>query len=130
MTTEPSARADEVARCVIGAAIEVHRALGPGFIESVYEEALAAELRLVGVGFTRQAVVELAYKGAKIGEHRLDLLVEGCLVVELKAVDRLLDIHAAQLRSYLRAAGLQLGLLINFNATELRHGLKRVVTST
>lgn len=119
---------DAVARTVIGAAIEVHRSLGPGFLEAVYEEALCIELELQGIRFTRQAVVEVGYKGRKIGEGRLDLLVEGCLVVELKSVDVLGPLHTAQVLSYLKATGHHLALLINFNAVLLKQGgIKRVV---
>lgn len=127
---EPAAEVDELARAVIGAAIEVHRVLGPGWLESVYEEALCAELTLRGIGFARQVVIEVGYKGAKVGEQRLDLLVEECLVVELKAVDAILNIHKAQTRSYLRATGIHLALLINFNVELLKAGLHRIVLST
>lgn len=120
--------ADEAAAsAVIGAAIEVHRHLGPGFLESVYEEALSQELRLRGVPFTRQPAVEVGYKGHAVGIERLDFLVGQRLVVELKAIEAILPIHLAQLRSYLVAMNLELGLLINFNAVHLRTAVKRVV---
>ena len=115
---------------VLGAAIEVHRVLGPGFLEAVYEEALCHELRLRGVSFVRQAVLEVGYKGQRVGEGRVDLLVEGQLVVELKALETILPVHFAQVRSYLRATGLEVGLLINFNVTVLRAGgIKRMIQS-
>ena len=99
---------------IIAAAIAVHRALGPGFLESVYEEALAVEFAVSGIQFVRQYPVPLFYRDHQIGEHRLDLLGEGKIVVELKAVSRLEDIHFAIGRSYLKATNLEDGLLFNF----------------
>ena len=127
--TEPDAETDRFAQEVIGAAIEVHRALGPGFLESVYEQAMSIELGLLGISFERQVPVAVSYKGHSIGESRLDLLVEGKLVVELKAVDQFAPIHTAQVMSYLKATGHRLGLLINFNVVRLKDGVKRVVLS-
>lgn len=112
---EPPQELDAVASRVIGAALEVHRQLGPGLLESLYEEALYVELKLRGIGVERQKPLAVIYKGRPIGEHRLDFLVETRLIVELKAVERFLPIHRAQLISYLRTARLSLGLLINFN---------------
>ncbi|MGO9839493.1 MAG: GxxExxY protein [Polyangiaceae bacterium] len=112
---------------VIGAAIEVHRSLGPGFLESFYEEALCRELSDRGVAFRRQVALDVLYKGAPIGEARLDLLVEKRLLVELKATERWAPIHMAQVLSYMKATGLTLGLLINFNVIALRQGIRRVV---
>ena len=112
---------------VIGAAIEVHRVLGPGLLESVYEEALCVELTLRGVPFVRQPSVDLVYKGHPVGKGRLDLLVDGALVVELKAVDGLNDLHKAQAISYLRTTGYKLALVINFNVAALKDGLMRIV---
>ncbi|MEX0784712.1 MAG: GxxExxY protein [Dehalococcoidia bacterium] len=126
---EPSRSADELAHAVIGAAIEVHRNLGPGFLESLYEQALAIELELRGVPFARQLPVAAIYKQRPIGDARLDLMVGGELVVELKAVDALIPIHEAQLMSYLRLTNKQLGLLINFNVRVLKDGVHRVVVS-
>jgi GxxExxY protein len=120
-------RTEQAANLVIGAAIEVHRALGPGYLESVYEQALAVELALRGVRFERQVTFALCYKGHPIGEGRLDLLVEGSLIVELKAVEELSAIHTAQALSYLKATGCHLALLINFNVPLLTSGLKRVI---
>lgn len=105
----------------------MHRQLGPGFLESVYEEALAVELELRGIRVDRQRPIPLIYKSHTIGEHRLDFLVESTLVVELKAVEKFLPIHRAQLISYLKAASLPLGLLINFNERWLKDGIERVV---
>jgi GxxExxY protein len=126
---EPSAEIDALAHTVIGAAIEVHRVLGPGFLESVYEEALAVELRLRGIPFQRQAMLAVDYKGHPVGEGRLDLLVGGQLIVELKAVETLLPLHSAQLLSYLKTTGQPLGLLINFNVPVLKDGIRRIVRS-
>ena len=120
------ARIEEAANKVIGAAIEVHRHLGPGYLESVYEEALAVELTLRGIPFARQVVFGLDYKGHVIGEGRLDFLVDDCLIVELKAVEGLAPIHTAQCISYLKANQRRLALLINFNVSVLKDGIKRV----
>ncbi|AJQ25989.1 GxxExxY protein [Pelosinus fermentans] len=114
---------------VIGAAIEVHRILGPGYLESVYEEALVHELQLRNIPLERQKVININYKDKAVGEGRIDLLVDQCLIIELKAVNELADIHVAQVLSYLKTTGLQLGLLINFNTKYLRDGIKRVIKS-
>ena len=124
---EPSSDLDALAHQTIGAAIDVHRALGPGYLESVYEEALAIELSLRNIPFARQPEISVRYKQWEVGKSRLDLLVGQSLIVELKAVESLQEIHRAQLISYLRATGLQLGLLINFNVPVLKQGIKRVV---
>jgi GxxExxY protein len=118
---------NRVTEAVIGAAIEVHKTLGPGFMESIYEEALCVELALRGVRFTRQAPVAVDYKGRRIGENRLDLLVEDSVVVELKAVDGLAPVHTAQVISYLKASGCRIGLLVNFNVKRLTDGVRRIV---
>jgi GxxExxY protein len=129
MRREPDKKTDELAKAVIGAAIEVHRILGPGYLESVYEEALAVELKLRGIPFERQKSMGVDYKGHAVGEGRLDLLVDGCLIVELKTVESLAPIHSAQVISYLKATQLPLGLLINFNVPLLKDGLKRIILS-
>jgi GxxExxY protein len=126
---EPDKEVDDLARQVIGAAIEVHRHLGPGYLESVYEEALAIELDLRGLPFERQKPIGVDYKGHVVGQGRLDLLVGDRLIVELKAVDTFAPIHRAQVISYLKATGLHLGLLINFNVQLLRDGVQRIVLS-
>ncbi|MEX0885179.1 MAG: GxxExxY protein [Phycisphaeraceae bacterium] len=126
---EPDEALDELARQVIGAAIEVHRELGPGFLESVYEMALCVELTASAVPFVRQPLVRITYRGVAVGEHRLDLLVADRLVVELKAVEQVAPIHKAQLLSYLRATDQTLGLLINFNVPLLRDGISRIVST-
>lgn len=112
---------------IIGAAIEVHRHIGPGFLESVYEDALAIELQIQGIPFRRQVPIAMEYKGHPIGQARVDLLVEDCVVVELKALEHLAPIHSAQILSYLRATKLRHGLLITFNVPALRLGIKRVI---
>ena len=126
---EPDTQVDDLARAVIGAAIEVHRHLGPGYLESIYEEALAWELAQRDVSFERQKEIGVRYKNQTIGRHKMDLLVGGRLIVELKAVEALADIHKAQVISYLKATGLQLGLLVNFNVPVLKDGVQRVVYS-
>ncbi len=111
---------------VIGAAIEVHRALGPGFLEATYGKALAIELRHRRIPFQQEAPVSLSYRGEAIGEGRLDFLVEDKLILELKAADQLHPIHTAQAISYLKATGHKLALLINFNVPVLKEGIKRI----
>jgi GxxExxY protein len=127
--TEPDPGLDALAEAVIGAAIEVHKHLGPGYLESVYEEALSIELSERGISFERQAPIAVLYKNHEVGEGKLNLLVDGQLVVELKAVDSLARIHVAQVLSYLKAKDLHLGLLVNFNVALLKSGIKRVVRS-
>jgi GxxExxY protein len=126
---ELSEKINQLAWDVIGAAIEVHRVLGPGFLEAVYEEALCLELRLRQIPYERQREVEVDYKGETVGQGRLDLLIDEALVVELKAVQALAPIHTAQVISYLKATGHRLGLLINFNVPILKEGIKRVILS-
>lgn len=126
---EPHKKLDQLTHAVIGAAIEVHRHLGPGYLEAVYEEALAVELELLGIPFRRQVVIHVDYKGHKVGEGKIDLIVNESLVVELKAVETLLSLHSAQVISYLKATGHHLGLLINFNVPMLKDGIKRVIRS-
>jgi GxxExxY protein len=116
-----------VTRVAIGAAIEVHKSLGPGFPEAVYEEALCLEMTMRGIRHIRQAPVHIKYKGIMVGEGRVDILVEDAVILELKAVDSLLPIHSAQLFSYLRATGLKVGLLINFNVNLLTQGIERLI---
>lgn len=125
---EPTESLNALSGAVIGAAIEVHRRLGPGILESVYEQALCVELRHREIPFVRQAPFQVRYRDVVVGESRLDLVVGGQIVVELKAVDQFLPIHQAQLLSYLKATGLPLGLLINFKVMYLADkGIKRVV---
>ena len=116
---------EELSKKIIGAAIEVHRELGPGFLESIYEEALKVEFMEHGIHNDAQKEIQIKYIGVEVGLHRLDLLVEKQIVVELKAVKELADIHFAQIRSYLKATGLKIGLLINFAKPILE--IKRIV---
>ena len=124
---EPDHQLDGYATAVVAAAIEVHRVLGPGFLESAYERALCVELGLRGIPFRRQVPVVVRYKGHDVGESCLDLLVADRLVVELKAIEVLAPIHWVQVRSYLKATGCLLGLLINFNVPVLLRGVRRVI---
>ena len=113
---------------VIGAAIEVHNDLGPGLLESSYEASLQHELKLRGYESVRQLGLPIKYKNLVVPEaYRIDLLVENCLVIELKTVESLLPIHSAQLLTYLRMSDNQLGLLINFHSVRLTDGIKRLV---
>jgi GxxExxY protein len=118
---------DRLANSVIGAAIEVHRILGPGYLESVYAAAMEIELRHRNASVEAQRSIAVDYKGHAVGEGRIDRLVESQFVVELKAVEGLLPIHRPQLLSYLKVTGRKLGLLINFNEEVLRTGVKRAV---
>lgn len=124
---EPSKEVDELAYKIIGAAIEVHRTLGPGYTENVYEEALCTEIDNLKIPFERQVKVAVEYKGQQVGEGRLDLLVAKIVPVELKTVESLGAIHQAQLISYLKMTRRQLALLINFNVSVLKNGIKRVI---
>lgn len=119
---------DQISYVVVGASIEVHRELGPGLLESVYEASLVHEMRLRGVAVASQVHLPLTYKGLALDQgYRIDMVVDDCLIVEIKALDRLLPVHEAQVLSYLRLSGVRLGLLINFNVPVLRDGLKRLV---
>src|SRR5262245_36208102 len=124
---KPDKKLDDFAAVVVDAALEVHRQLGAGFLEFAYEEALAIKLGLRRVAFERQVPVALTYEQGPIGHSRLDPRLGGCLVVELNATECLLPIHLAQVLSYLKATRQPLGLLINFNVSTLRQGIKRVV---
>jgi GxxExxY protein len=112
---------------IIGCAIEVHRQLGPGLLESTYEAAMAIELESSGIRFERQVVYPVLYKGRSIGEYRLDLFVEKQIVVETKSVERFDPVFAAQVLTYLRVTGAKVGLLINFNSRLLHEGIKRFI---
>jgi GxxExxY protein len=120
--------ADGLSKQVIGAAIEVHRELGPGLLESTYEACLAHEMTLRNIPFERQKEVLVVYKGLSVDcGFRLDLLVGNLVVIELKAVDRLIPVYDAQVLTYLKLTGCRLGLLLNFNVTLLKNGIKRLV---
>ena len=122
-----SLEAERVMTETIGCAIRVHRTLGPGFLESIYQKAMQAELAATGLSYESERPVRVKYRDIEIPGQRVDLIVERLIVVELKSVARLDEIHRAQLLSYLRTTGLRGGLLINFRVTVLRSGLKRVV---
>jgi GxxExxY protein len=127
---ELDAQVNLLSGAVVDAALAVHRALGPGFLEAFYEEALCAELESRSIPFARQDTIEVRYRDRLIGTHRVDLVVARSLIVELKAIDALTQIHISQVLSYLRASGLPLGLLINFNVPVLKLGLRRVIAPT
>jgi len=121
-------RLDQITENIIGAAIEVHRALGPGLLESAYEACLAFELAQRSLKVEQQKALPVVYREVKLDcGYRLDLLVEETVIVEVKAVDRLAPIHQAQLLSYLKLSGCKVGLLINFNVKLLKYGIRRVV---
>jgi GxxExxY protein len=113
---------------IIGYAIEVHRILGPGLLESAYEECLCHELDLANIRYTRQEPLPVTYKGKKLDcGYRLDVVVEKSIILELKAVDAVLLIHEAQLLTYLKLSGISLGLLMNFNINIIKNGIRRIV---
>ncbi len=121
-------RINQLTEQIIGSAIEVHRTLGPGLLETAYEQFLCRELDLRGIPFQRQCPVPAEYKGLRLDcGYRLDLLVADTVVVEIKVVDTLLPIHEAQLMTYLRLGGWKIGLLINFNERRLKNGIRRKV---
>jgi GxxExxY protein len=133
---EPRKRLDDIdpalnqlTEATIGAAIAVHRELGAGYLENVYQEAMAIELNARNIPFVPQYAVGVRYRGQLVGEGKLDFFVDRRLVVELKTVDFLVDIHTAQVLSYLKATHCKLGLLINFNVTVLKKGVRRVILS-
>ena len=128
---EPLRREDEVTGKIIGAAIEVHKQLGPGLLESAYQICLAREMELRGINFEREKPLPIIYKGTSLDQgYRLDFLVEDSIIVELKSVKKLNKIHHAQTLSYLKLANLQLGLLLNFNVIRLKQGgIKRIANN-
>jgi GxxExxY protein len=127
--TEATEEADrELTHQIIGSAIEVHRVLGPGLLESIYESALAHEVALRGLQVDRQVPVPVAYKGVELPTGiRLDLRIADRVIVEVKSVERLHEVHRAQLLTYLKLTGLRIGLLFNFNVEFLRSGMRRIV---
>jgi GxxExxY protein len=123
-----SERLDEISRRIIGAAIEVHRHLGPGLLESAYQACLVFELKRLGLRLEEQKSLPVIYKDVKLDcGYRLDLVVEDEIIIEIKAVEKLLPIHDAQLLSYLRLSNKRVGLLMNFHVSVLKNGLKRIV---
>lgn len=122
-----AANVDAVAREIVDAALKVHRALGPGLLESVYEACLCHELTSRGLSWRSQILIPVVYEGLQIDTGlRLDLLVEDCVIVELKAVEKMLPLFDAQLLTYLKLSGNRLGLLINFNVPLIKDGIKRI----
>lgn len=122
------AELNELTKEIIGAAIEVHRHLGPGLLESAYETCLAYELQGLGLSFERQKALPLVYKEISLDQgYRIDLLVEGNVVVELKVVEKIAPVHIAQVLSYLRFSGCRVGLLLNFNVKLLKDGIRRFI---
>jgi GxxExxY protein len=127
-TKDTKVSADRLSYDIVGAAIEVHRALGPGLLESAYEACLGRELSLRGIDFERQVVLPLHYRGLDVDcGYRLDLIVGGLVILEVKSVRRVLPIHKAQVLTYLRLLNLNVGLIINFNVEVLRLGIHRMV---
>ena len=117
----------DITEKVISAAIEVHRELGSGYLESIYEQALAKEFDSRKIKYERQKEIGIFYKEEQVGKHRLDFIVEGKVVLEIKSVERFDEVHRAQVVSYCKASGLKVGLLINFNMAILKKGIKRIV---
>lgn len=117
---------NNLSRRVIGLAIEVHRQLGPGLLESVYEECLCFELRGAAIPHVRQLRLPIRYKGSQLDySYQIDIVVEGSLIIEVKSVDHIVPVHEAQLLTYLRLSGISLGLLLNFNCPVLKDGIRR-----
>lgn len=119
---------DELSKRVIGCALEVHKNLGPGLLESTYEQCLAHELKCAGIPFMLQHPLPVNYNGIKLDcGYRVDLFVDNKIIIELKSVDKVLPIHQAQLLTYMKLAGVKIGLLMNFNVRFMREGIKRLV---
>ena len=118
---------ERIGKALLDAAVEVHRHLGPGFLERIYKDPLCHELSLRDVPFESQKPVRVSYKGVPIGDQRIDLLIADKVIAELKATESILPIHEAQLLSYLKATNLRLGFIINFKVRLLKHGIKRMV---
>lgn len=126
--TQIKERSDNLSGLIVSAAIEVHRHLGPGLLESAYEQALCYELSLRNIAFDRQKHIPVEYKGVKLDAgYRLDLLVEDLVIVELKAVEKMMPLFEAQVLTYLKTTRLWLGMLLNFNVSVMRDGIKRIV---
>lgn len=119
----------ELTEKIIGCAIEVHRVLGPGLPEAVCETALCIEMQLRGIPFKRQVGVPVYYKGELISEYHPDLIIANEVIVEVKSIERIAEVHVAQVRTYLRITSLHVGLIMNFNSATMRAGVKRVVSN-
>jgi len=130
LPTPLSPEAEDAMTQTIGAAIAVHKVLGPGYFESIYKKAMHVELTVQGIAYESEKAVVVKYRDVEISGHRIDLVVRGLIVVELKAVKRLEDVHRAQVISYLKTTGLNGGLLLNFNVPVLKVGLQRIVLSS
>jgi GxxExxY protein len=118
---------DPLTEIILGLAIEVHRQLGPGLLETVYEECLCLELRQGGLKVERQLALPIVYKSIRLdGGYRLDIVVERQVIIEIKAVERLLSVHEAQMLTYMKLSGMRVGLLLNFNTTVLKDGIRRL----
>lgn len=121
---------DQITEKIIGSAIAVHKALGPGLLESAYEECLCFELAEAGLEFKRQVALPVIYKGVKLDcGYRMDVVVEESVIIEIKAVERIVPVHEAQLLSYLKLTGIKVGLLLNFHVPVLKSGIKRIVNN-
>jgi len=119
---------EEVFKKILDSSFQVHTVLGPGLLESAYEECLFYELKQIGLKVEKQKALPLVYKDVKLeAGYRIDLIVENCIIIEIKAVDQLSDIHLAQILTYLKLSNCKLGLLVNFNVRHLKDGIKRVV---
>jgi len=117
---------NDISHTIVGLAIDVHRALGPGLLESAYEECLCCEMDMAGMTYQRQKPLPLVYKNRKLDcGYRLDAVVENCIILELKSIESILPIHEAQLITYLRLSGIRLGLLMNFNVPVMKQGIRR-----
>lgn len=127
---KPNDSADAVAHAVVDAAVEVHRVLGPGFLPAVYEGALCHELGLRRIAYERQALIRVRYKDMPVGDGRIDLVVENLVVAELRALPSLGVLHLAQMKSYLKATGRPLGLLLNFGGPDMRSGVRLLRVSS
>jgi GxxExxY protein len=124
---DETGKLNSITEQIIGCAIEVHKNIGPGLLESIYEKALCYELDRRPLRYRSQATIPIMYKGHSLGEQRIDLIVEDAVIVELKAVDQMMPVYEAQLLSYLRLTNAKLGLLINFNVEVLKRGVKRII---
>ena len=123
-----SVHTEDIAKAILDSAFQIHTALGPGLLESVYEACMVYELKLRGITVKSQVTLPVIYKGMKVDSgFRLDLLVDDCVVVEIKSADDISAVYRAQLLTYLRLSNIRLGLLINFNVVHLRDGIKRII---
>jgi GxxExxY protein len=123
---EPDPALNRITNAIIGACIEVHRILGPGFLESVYEEALAIEFELRSIPYVRQYPVAVSYKGTPVGQGRCDFIIDDLIIVEVKAIETIAPIHKAQAISYMKTTGRRITLIVNFNVRTLKDGIRRV----